>query len=149
MHIPSLLALLLIALPVLAQEEFPGVEKLMTAEEFRAAGLDKLDEQERAALNQWLIHYTALEAPLIRGSSKAVQEAEQQEIRARIEPPFSGWDGNTVFNLDNGQVWQQRLSGRLRYEGEDTEVVIRKNFFGYYRLEHLASGKSVGVKRLK
>ena len=149
MKAPVLTALLLIALPLAAQQEFPGVEKLMSAEEFRAAGLDKLSAQEREALNQWLINYTALEAPLMRSNNEEVRAAEEQEIRARIEPPFTGWDGNTVFTLDNGQVWQQRLRGRLNYRGEDTEVVIRKNFFGYYKLTHLDSGKSVGVKRLK
>ncbi len=29
----------------------------------------------------------------------------------RLKPPslgtFNGWDGETIFNLDNGQVWQQ------------------------------------------
>ena len=127
-------------------EEFPGVEKLMSEEQYRAAGLDKLTPAEREALNDWLIGYTALEATVMLRTNEEVKEVEQtHEIRARIKAPFKGWTGETVFRLDNGQVWRQRLQGRMVYSGEDTEVVIKKNFMGFYKMTHLASGRSVGV----
>lgn len=30
-----------------------------------------------------------------------------QVIESRIEGDFNGWDGETIFKLDNGQIWQQ------------------------------------------
>ena len=57
-----LLAALLAAPTLSDQEQFPGVEALMTEKEFDAAGLDKLSTEERAALNDWLIRYTVGEA---------------------------------------------------------------------------------------
>ena len=54
-----------------------------------------------------------------------------------------------VFYLDNGQIWKQRLRGRHVYNGDDTRVVIKKNFMGFYKLTHLATGKSVGVKLVR
>src|SRR6056297_1835362 len=90
-------------------ERFPGVEKLMSADEYRAAGLDKLTDEEREALNRWLIGYTIGEAPVIRDSNPEVKKADREQvIRARITGAFSGWSGDTLFRLDNGQVWQQR-----------------------------------------
>ena len=85
---------------------------------------------------------------MVAQTSKEVREAaEEAEIVARIVPPFEGWDGRTVFRLDNGQVWRQRQSGRYRHEaGRDTEVRIRKNFFGFYVLTITSSGRSVGVE---
>ncbi len=73
----------------------------------------------------------------------------REALHARVLPPFKGWDGKTVFKLDNGQVWQQRRSGRFTYLGEDTRVVIRKNSWGFYDMRLIDADRSVGVKRLK
>ena len=56
--------------------------------------------------------------------------------------------GKTVFTLDNGQRWRQRLEGRYSYNGENTEVVIQKNFFGFYRMTLVSTGAAVGVSRI-
>ena len=133
-----------------ADEAFPGVEKLMTAEEYEASGLDKLQPEERKALNAWLIKFTATEAQALLDTSEEVKEVQAEHvITANIKQPFDGWDGKTVFYLDNGQVWRQRLDGRVAYNGEDTAVEIKQNFLGFYKMRHLASGRSVGVSRIK
>ena len=70
-------------------------------------------------------------------------------IRAHIKGEFRGWEGKTIFRLDNGQVWQQRVGGRYRGpKMTDPEVEIAKGRFGYY-LEVLSSNRSVGVKRIR
>lgn len=131
-------------------DDFPGIEKLMSPEEFSAAGLDKLSAEERQALDSWLIKFTATEAPGLLQTNENVQKVQDAHvIEARVKQPFTGWDGNTVFYLDNGQVWRQRLAGRVVYKGEDSAVEIKKNFLGFYKLHHLASGRSVGVTRIK
>ncbi len=131
-----LCALLLASCTVLAQEDstFPGVEALMTPEEYRAAGLEKLSPAERAALNSFLIRYTAEESQVLFNSDPEVKKAvEEQEIVSVIEGPFKGWTGDTVFRLENGQVWQQRLRGNYYYSGTSPEVRITKNFMGFYK----------------
>ena len=129
---------------------FPGIEKLMSQEEFDSAGLNKLTDAERKALNTWLLRYTATEAPVMLSNNEDVKEVEATHvITANIKPPFKGWSGNTVFYLDNGQVWQQRLKGRVIYQGEDTAVEIKKNLMGFFKLHHLDSGRSVGVSRIR
>ncbi len=131
-------------------ESFPGVESLMEAEEYKAAGLDKLTPEERDALNQWLIKYTAFEARVILRTNKEVKEVEKQfEMTARIKQPFAGWSGKTLFYLDNGEIWQQRLSGRYSYTQDDTTVLIDKNFMGFHVMTLIATGQSIGVKRIK
>ena len=70
-------------------------------------------------------------------------------ITARLKGEFRGWDGNTIFRLDNGQVWQQRVGGKYRSSKlMDPEVEVEKGRFGYY-LKVLSSGRSVGVKRIR
>ncbi|TGD72962.1 hypothetical protein E4634_11785 [Mangrovimicrobium sediminis] len=147
----KLLPALILSLPLAALaggDPFPGVEGLMTADEFDAAGLDKLSEAERKALNEWLIRYTAWEAPAQQRSAEVRELENETGISANIKAPFNGWSGSTRFYLDNGQIWEQRLQGRFQYKGDETAVAIRKNFLGYWVMEHLASGRSVGVRRI-
>ncbi len=70
------------------------------------------------------------------------------QLIAKVVPTFIGWNGKTVFRLDNGQVWQQRMAGRMRYDGSDSTVIITQNFMGKFIMEHEASGRSIGVKRI-
>jgi hypothetical protein len=149
---PALCATLLACSAALAQDSatFPGVEALMTPEEYRAAGLEKLTPAERGALNSFLIRYTAEESQVLLNSDEEVKKAvEEQEIVAVIQQPFKGWSGDTVFRLDNGQVWQQRQRGNYYYTGSKPEVRITKNIMGFNKMELIENGKAVGVKRLK
>jgi hypothetical protein len=147
-----LMLLLLLASPSSRadSEPFPGIQQLMTAEEFKASGMEKLSPDELKSLNNWLIGYTAWEAPNQRRTSEEVQEAEKAfEIEANLRPPFTGWTGKTVFYLDNGQVWRQRHKGRFSYEGGDYAVIINKNFLGFHVMTHVATSKSIGVSRVE
>jgi hypothetical protein len=167
-----------------AAAEEASIRRLMTPEQFRAAGLEKLTEEELRALDAWLrgqpqpATTIGAETPAVTplpaepptpatappASTKAVAESEEnfglpepspaekdagKVLRATIVSPFRGWSGKTKFKLDNGQIWQQRVSGRYTYAGDDTRVVITVNGFGFYEMELLAAGRSVGVKRLK
>ena len=149
----SLLCTLLLASYAGVEQDgssFPGVEPLMTPEEYRAAGLENLTPAEREALNSFLIRYTAEDSQVLLNSDAEVKKAaEEQEIVSVIQQPFKGWSGDTVFRLENGQVWQQRQRGNYPYRGTNPEVRITKNFMGFYRMELTENGKAVAVKRLK
>lgn len=148
-----LCTILLLSSPVLMAEDastFPGIEALMTPQEYRAAGLEKLTAAERKALNSFLIRYTAEESLVMLNTDEDVKQAVvEQEIVSVIEAPFNGWWGDTIFRLQNGQVWQQRTGGNYPYRGTRPEIRITKNFLGFYRMELVENGKVVGVKRLK
>jgi hypothetical protein len=151
----AVLALCLLPTALNAQDgahtgDFPGIERLMNEQEMQATGIHRLSEAERAALNAWLIRYTAGEAELLQQTSRTVrEESANTRIEALVSEDFGGWSGNTVFRLDNGQLWRQRLPGRFRYRGEAREVVIEANALGLYRMTHVASGRSVGVALLR
>ena len=70
-------------------------------------------------------------------------------MTAHIKQPFEGWTGKSVFYLDNGEIWKQRQGGKYRYTGQDTAVVIDANLFGFHVMTLTATGKTVGVKRIK
>ena len=129
--------------------KFPGIKSLMTNAEFQASGLNKLSESEIAELNAWLLKYTANKAPILRKNVAEVKQEASKEIRSRIDGKFSGWSGKTVFRLQNGQVWQQRYSGKWKTQLDNPEVVISRNFFGFYELKLVDQNRSIGVKRVK
>lgn len=134
-----------------AEDGFPGIKRLMSAEEFKASGLDGLSESELKALNAWLIRYTAGDAEVLQQSNEVVREAQKTyELDTRLADGFNGWSGETIFRMQNGQVWQQRLKGRYQYNGPaNPQVLISKNWLGFYRMTLVETGKSIGVTPLR
>jgi hypothetical protein len=150
-------------------------ETLIPPEVYRAAGLDKLTDSERKVLLDWLANEaTSMERgsaaagsqPVTNstsGESASVAESRspvtrgfldgavggRDEVTSRIVSEFSGWNGRTVFVLENGETWQQRMDGEYSYSGSDTRVSIRRGFMGLYRMELLATGRWIGVRRIK
>lgn len=113
------------------------IEAEMTQSEQVAAGLDKLSAAQLAYLNDWL------------SRRQTQQPAQPALISARILGAFEGWDGETRFRLDNGQVWQQRVGGRYRVPARtNPEVEIERSRFGYY-LKLVETGRTVGVHRVR
>ena len=128
--------------------EFPGIEALMTAEEQQAAGIQKLTVAEKEALNKWLIRYTVNEAPVTQISGAETEKAKIEGIVSRIDGAFNGWTGKTVFKLENGQVWKQRLPSTWIYSAESPNVKITRNWLGYYVMD-VEGKRQVGVSKIK
>ncbi len=72
-----------------------------------------------------------------------------QSISSRYDGTFDGWDGDTVFRLENGQVWQQAESDRLAFKAERPVITIRRGWFGVYYLKVEGANKQIRVKRIK
>lgn len=114
-----------------AEETF---SKSVRAEEFAAAGLTKLSAVELARLDALVRDYrgAAAELAVARREAAAATEARvtaeakaaraeakvalvgpaaDAVIESRIAGDFVGWEGRTVFVLENGQRWQVANSG--------------------------------------
>jgi hypothetical protein len=120
-----------------AEPAFPGVQKAMTPEQYEAAGLSKLDPAERAKLDQFIKSYVAVSNEKVATSAvdKAVKENKAlapEVINSRIVGPFTGYNGRTVFTLENGQRWAQSQRDSAYYPKMDSPgVIIVKTRFGY------------------
>ena len=143
----TILSLIFFTSISLASRDFPGIEKLMTEEEQSISGVNSLSGEQLQALNQWLIRYTANDAPTLQIENSEVKQVAKQGITTRILGEFSGWTGKTVFALENGQIWQQRRRGRWKTSLVNPEVVLSRNFTGAYELS-VVGGKTTGVKRI-
>ena len=77
-------------------------------------------------------------------------ERTPKEIESRLIGTFSGWKGSTIFRLENGQVWQQRIDGSVKYhKSEGPKVKIVRTLGGGYRLKVEGYRQSCPVKRIE
>lgn len=141
--------LLLLASQSAFSADNPDIRVLMTAEEFAAAGLDRLSDDQLDAINSWLVRYTAQDAEEMLKNSPAVIELDNEDIRSQIDGQFNGWNGPTRFTLKNGQIWETRSTRRYEYSAIDPEVVITTNWMGISRMRIVGTGQAINVRRVQ
>jgi hypothetical protein len=150
---------------VSAQQGFASLEEQMTGEEFDAAGLEKLTPQELASLNNWIRSRSlaTLDAPRYAPSGtvstgagndevdkSSFQEMERKPIVSKINGKFSGWDGQTLFKLENGMIWAQSDNDKFYTESLDHPgVTIEPAMFGNWKLSIEGYDKQCKVERIE
>ncbi|MGN6514176.1 MAG: hypothetical protein ACTHKZ_11485 [Lysobacteraceae bacterium] len=126
--------------PAFAQDASQPIERQMTPEEFKAAGLDKLTPDELAHLNAWLGRTisTESEKAAALAADKVKQEGRgfftfgsEEPISGRMTGHFKGFARGRRYTLDNGQVWEQIDDTELPgVTLEDPEVNIKPSVIG-------------------
>ena len=165
-----LLIALITTVSVQAKVGFSSLEEQMPGREFMAAGLNKLSQDELDVLNAWIRQHSlgtlsvpAGAATTAGGVATAPEETvadrrglsedegnDDAPIRSRILGKFDGWDGQTVFKLENGMIWVQ--DDRDKFYIKDLEnpvAVIESGMFDSWHL-HVEGYKSkCKVKRIQ
>lgn len=123
---------------------------VMSAKEFDAAGLKKLSPEELKALDAWLNSYMQrLVGTLLRSTSAEVTPgATATVVESQIDGSFSGWEGETVFKLRNGQIWQQSSYAYTYHYAYAPSVLIYKGGSGY-KMKVDGVSSEISVRRLK
>lgn len=159
------LLFLSVTLSVVAAGGFSSLEEQMTGKEFSAAGLDKLSQQELDVLNDWLREHSVATLETKTVSAQVADPAEDQPelkskdedkdedrttITSKLVGTFDGWDGQSVFELENGQIWAQASKAKWNIkEVENPVVVIKPGMFGRWRLHIEGFDKDCRVKRIQ
>jgi hypothetical protein len=134
----------------------PGrsLEETMRPEEFKAAGLDKLSEDELQRLDAYLQGYrqAAQKKANEQAQAKASEEIKKAEARtkaaeesnvtartkldslvSRVDGNIDGLKGHTMIRLEDGTVWKQ-VNADDRYRATVTDhpaAVVLHTMFGY------------------
>jgi hypothetical protein len=120
----------LIACTILSASAQEGIQQMMSPDEFRAAGLDKLSQKELSNLNAWL--QRDREATAKSAEARAVKKIDFRV--SRVDGPFFGLSGSTIIKLQDGSKWKQANSAD-RYQGPGGDnlacVVMKAGLFGY------------------
>ena len=137
--------LLAAALSSQVQNSSLRIEQVMTPQEIQETGVGTLSLQQRNALNRWLLNYTVR---VLSSAQTAKQPATgcTPAIETTMDGEFNGWEGETIFKLANGQIWQQaeysytysysyrpdvtiyqtRAGCRLKVEDEDETILVKR-----------------------
>ena len=161
-----LFCLLLCNISVHAQERFSSVEERMTGKEFMESGLDKLSDEELEALNNWLRDHSVAtlenKAAPSSGFARPDPDAhadkrgfeggrkDKNAIVSRLIGDFNGWDGDTIFTLENGMIWKQKETDHFSTRTLVNPVVtIKSGMFKSWRLSVEEHNESVKVERIQ
>jgi len=129
-----------------------SLEETMRPEEFKAAGLDKLNEDEMQHLDAYLQGYREstkkkaaeqAQAQATEEIKKAKQEAAEEaktsartkldSLVSRVDGTIDGVKGRAVIRLEDGTVWKQ-VNQDERYRATITDhpaAVVLHTTFGY------------------
>jgi hypothetical protein len=130
------------------------MDKVMTPQELKDTGVSGLSPSQRKALDAWLNRFTTR---LVKVATRKITKQSTPStdgtrndcvstVESTITSDFNGWDGETIFKLDNGQIWQQTeydysysyayrpevtiypVSGgcRMKVEDEDETILVRR-----------------------
>jgi hypothetical protein len=71
-------------------------------------------------------------------------------VESRIVGEFSGWDGETIFTLENGMVWKQAQTDKYYTKTLiNPGVKIKSAMWGSWRMTVEGYNKSVKVERIQ
>lgn len=149
-----LLSALLLAIGGMAlHAQQASLQQRMGAEDFKAAGLDKLSPTELQHLEQWLAGHDKAPVKMVDASGEPVfyaSGAKRQTIRARLAGAFDGWHGNDVVTLDNGQRWKQVGTDRPTcMRADKPAVVVKPSIMGNWLLHVDGCSESVHARRVQ
>jgi hypothetical protein len=80
------------------------------------------------------------------GMNEYVEIEQTTAIESKIVSDFNGWSGDTVFELQNGQIWKQdKYEYKYFYAYRPDALIV--NVGSHFVMN--VNGKSIRVKRLK
>ena len=143
-----------------------GRPDLAEKEKLEAAFLQEylpqaLTPEELEALNQWirsrsLATLDAARAPTIapgdaRGfENQQISNMDRSTITSRLVGTFTGWDGETVFKLENGMIWAQADKDKFYIRPvENPAVKIEPGAFKTWRLSVEGYSSECRVERIQ
>jgi hypothetical protein len=110
------------------------IQQIMTPEEFKAAGLNKLSPEELAKLNAWLQGYRQVtEQAAEKKATARASRTKLDVLVSRVDGTFNGLTGRTIIRLEDGTVWKQaNADDRYRAKNPDhPAAVVIHGVFGY------------------
>lgn len=115
----------------------------LTVAEFERMGLNRLSPAELAALEVWL------GAELKKAADAAIpaSQSERSVVESRIDGEFEGWTGETVFSLENGQIWRQlEYSYAYQYQYRPKVLITQTSSGWVMKVEGMS--ETIRVERL-
>jgi hypothetical protein len=133
-------------------QQTDGLQQRMSAEEFKAAGLDKLSPQELQNLDAWLGAHAKVTTRVVTPTGKPVfylDQGSRSKIFAHVVGHFDGWTAGKAIKLDNGQTWKHvGDEAPPCMSGENPSVKIKPSLMGNWLMFVNGCNDTVHVERV-
>ena len=126
-----------------AQQEL-AIDQVMSSDELKSTGVSTLSQAQRRELDRWLTRYTYL---LLAEKKKG--GGCDPAIETQIDGDFEGWEGETIYKLRNGQIWQQASYHYHYHYAYAPEVTIYSTAEGCAMRVSNDNDQPIPVRRLK
>jgi hypothetical protein len=115
--------------PAAANDSEGAIEQIMSPEEFKAAGLDKLSSKELKNLNAWL---RGDREKVLKKAAAREARIQKELIVSRVDGVFNGASTGTIIPLEDGTSWKLANAGE-HYSGhaDHPGVAVFKSIFGW------------------
>lgn len=166
MKLKSVLCVVSLLIASWVTAETVNLEEVLTPEQFKEFGLEKLSKKELNRLSDWFFNRDA--APVVVAPPKPdpvktfgqeqlpeyvrkkPENTASNEIRSRLVGESNGWEGYTRFKLQNGQTWRQTDGERFFISKvNNPEVIIKRGIFGTYQLRFKGYNSFCRVQRVE
>ena len=136
------LALVLSPFVALAEQVYVNIEQRLTSEQLRETGLSTLSPEQLKRLNQLLNEELANVIKIEKSQSNdrpipvSYIGLNDKPIKSRLKGTVSGWEVNSIFELENGQRWKV-LKGRmkLRKPMQSPDIIVVPGIAGRWFLQ--------------
>lgn len=137
---------------------FSSLEERMNGQEFAGAGLEKLSPDELARLNEWLrAHWPSQAAATpypATADTRGLTElnASRDAIVSTLQGEFTGWSSRSVFELENGMVWEPAggsITPLSTRPIQNPTVIIEPGMLGTWLLRIEGYNAKMRVKRVR
>lgn len=129
----------------MAQRQEPlTIDQVMSPDALKSTGVSTLSQAQRKEFDRWLTRYTYL----LLAEKKKSSECDPA-IETRIDGDFKGWEGETIYKLSNGQIWQQANYHYHYHYAYAPEVTIYSTAGGCAMRVSGDDDEAISVRRLR
>ena len=136
------LALLLSPFAAFAEQAYVNIEQRLTSEQLRETGLSSLTPEQLKRLNQLLNQelVNVIKIEKSQSSDRPIPMSyiglNDKPIKSRLKGSVSGWEVDTIFELENGQRWKV-LKGqmKLRKPMQSPDIIVVPGIAGRWFLQ--------------
>ena len=135
-------ALVLSPFVALAEQAYVNIEQRLTSEQLRETGLNTLSPEQLKRLNQLLNEESVSAAKTEKSPTNdrpipaSYIGLNDKPIKSRLKGTVTGWEVDTIFELENGQRWKV-LKGqmKLRKPMQSPDIIVVPGIAGRWFLQ--------------
>jgi hypothetical protein len=124
------------------------LEQLLTKDEQSRLGISTMSPEGKTAMHDALIRMYQQGYRSGQIVNKTVAVPVPSVIETQVDGEFSGWEGETIVKLINGQIWQQ-TEYHYEYHYAYMPKVLVYPGGGGFKMKVEGTSQAIGVQRLR